>query len=134
NPESLVVVSQYPLPLEPSLPEKLRAATTHAPWKPDGTPEIATLNGIKPGDRPDLALVWAKPEALEAALQALTSVRPRAMLLYSLVSDAQLEAACRQWALDNDCAMIGPHTSGLQRPHLGLNASLHPLLERAGRV
>ena len=133
NPESLVVVSQYPLPLGQSLSDKLRSATTHATWK-DGTPEIPSLAGISPGDRPDLALVWVKTESLMAALQALAGVRPRAMLLYTLVDDPQTAAACQQWARDNDCALIGPHTFGMQRPHLGLNASLHPTLERAGRV
>ena len=134
NPESLVVFSQYPLPLEHSLSDKLRATTTHATWKADGTPELAALAGVAPGERPDLALVWVKAESLMPSLQALGSVRPRAMLLYTLVDDPKIAAACQQWAMDNDCALIGPHTFGMQRPHLGLNASLHPTLERAGRV
>src|SRR5690606_34417259 len=134
NPESLVVVSQYPLPLEQSLSDKLRVATTHATWKADGTPDLPALAGVASGDRPDLALVWVKPESLMPSLQALSSVRPRAMLLYTLLDDPQAAAACQQWARDNDCALIGPHTFGMQRPHLGLNASLHPMLERAGRV
>lgn len=134
NPESLVVVSQYPLPLEHSLSDRLRATTTHAIWRTDGTPDLPTLTGVASGDRPDLALVWVKTESLMPSLQALGGVRPRAMLLYTLVDDPQTAAACQQWARDNDCALLGPHTFGMQRPHLGLNASLHPKLERAGRV
>lgn len=134
NPESLVVVSQYPLPLEHSLSDKLRATTTHATWKADGTPEIAALAGVAPGERPDLALVWVKPESLRPSLDVLGTVRPRAMLLYTLVEDPEVAESCRQWARDNDCALVGPHTYGMQRPHLGVNASLHPSLERAGRV
>nr|MBF0682582.1 GNAT family N-acetyltransferase [Pseudomonas sp.] len=134
SPESLVVVSQHPLPLEHSLSDKLRAATTYATWKADGTPELATLTGVAPGGRPDLALVWVKTESLMQTLQTLAGVRPRAMLLYTLVDVPELTAACQQWSRDHDCALVGPHTFGMQRPHLGLNASLHPTLERAGRV
>src|SRR5690606_26483541 len=71
---------------------------------------------------------------VEVALAALESAPPRALLLYSMPSSRVAAERYRDWAIAHDCALIGPHTFGLQRPHLGLNASLHPSLARAGRI
>ena len=133
NPRSLVVISQFDLPLLGSLPETLRSATTIARWDVENTPTLDAPADPAQG-RPDLALVWVHPQALRAALDALAAVRPRAMLLYTLARDEAEATYCQQWARRHDCALVGPHTFGLQRPHLGVNASLHATLARPGRV
>lgn len=121
------------MPIETSLPEALRGSTTVAQWQA-GLPTLPELNGVAPGERPDLALVWVDAKKLEYVLNLLSGMPPRAMLLYSLLEDDDTIRQCKQWSKEHDCVLIGPHSFGLQRPHLGLNASLHPILERAGRV
>src|SRR5690606_17437596 len=41
---------------------------------------------------------------------------------------------CRSWGTLNDCAVLGPRSFGIQRPHLGLNFSHQPKTALGGRV
>src|SRR5690606_31389936 len=41
---------------------------------------------------------------------------------------------CRSWGTLNDCAVLGPRSFGVQRPHLGLNFSHQPQTAPSGRV
>src|SRR5690606_34607764 len=47
---------------------------------------------------------------------------------------ARTAELCRDWARANGCALLGPNSFGLQRPHAGLNLSQHSVLAHQGRV
>lgn len=134
DPGSLVVISESPLPGRAALTPALEAVTTRIEPAPDEPIELPRLNGVAPGARPDLALVWVSPPRLDAALAALVAARPRALIVYTMPGSAEAAERCRAWAMEHDCALIGPHSFGLQRPRIGLNASLHPTLARQGRI
>ena len=139
EPESLIVIGDHPLPVMDALPLALRSRTTQvvcAPGRPLKLPK--TLTGLSAGERLDLAVVCVAPHALQHTFHQLSALPPRAVIL--LPHDAvdpqpeQTLAFCRSWAQANRCAMLGPNTFGLQRPHIGLNVSQHPCLARSGRV
>lgn len=135
DPHSLVVIAERPLPVGATLPARLAAATTWAEHDFFGRLTLpATLQGVAPGERPDLALISVSGGRLGAALALLDTHRPRAAIVHTREPSAALTAACRAWAESHDCALMGPHAFGLQRPQAGLNASLHPVLARPGRV
>ena len=139
EPESLIVIGDRPLTVIESLPESLRKRTTHVmctPGRPVKLPK--KLAGLSAGARPDLALVCVAPHAMQHTFHQLSVCAPRAVILLPHdVVDPQPEqtlAFCRSWAQSNGCAMLGPNTFGLQRPHAHLNFSQHPTLARSGRV
>ncbi|MBU4611710.1 GNAT family N-acetyltransferase [Achromobacter sp. GG226] len=134
DPKSVILVSRYPLPLSTSLPERLAAFTTEAVFSAAGGMSLPALNGVAPGDRPDLAIVWVAPDELEQALRLLSTVAPRAAIVHGRTQGQLQSTLCEKWANEHDCVLIGPHSLGMQRPHAGLNASLHPTLAKAGRV
>lgn len=134
DPGSLVVISESPLPGRAALPSPLAAVTTRVELGPDEPIILPVLKGVAPGSRPDLALVWVSPSRLDAALAALTPARPRAIVIYTMPDSAAAADRCHAWAVEHDCALIGPHSFGFQRPRIGLNASLHPTLVRQGRI
>lgn len=135
DPHSLVVIAERPLPVGATLPARLAAATTWAEHDFLGRLTLpATLNGVVAGERLDLALISVPGGRLGAALALLEAHRPRAAIVHTREPSAALTAACRAWAESHDCALMGPHAFGLQRPQAGLNASLHPVLARPGRV
>lgn len=139
EPESLIVIGDRPLPVVESLPELLRRRTTYvvsSPGRPVKLPK--KLAGLSAGERLDLALVCVAPHAMQHTFHQLSACPPRSVILLPHdVVDPQPEqtlAFCRSWALSNGCAMLGPNTFGLQRPHAHLNFSQHPSLARSGRV
>lgn len=72
EPKSIILLSRYPLPLTASLPDRLRGATTEAVFSASGGMSLPPLNGVAPGERPDLAIVWVAPDELEQALRLLS--------------------------------------------------------------
>ncbi|OVZ61754.1 hypothetical protein CDO44_05680 [Pigmentiphaga sp. NML080357] len=133
DPQSLIAVSDRPLPLMASLPAALRART--AEFRLD-----ARLRWTLPAElagateRPDLAVIGVPRAALRNTLETLAPARPRAAAVLTHEPSLEDNEFCRAWAAAHDCVLLGPHSFGLQRPHAGLNASVHPLLGRAGRV
>ncbi|VCU68521.1 Acetyltransferase Pat [Pigmentiphaga humi] len=133
DPQSLIVVSGRPLPLMDSLPGALRART--AEIRLDRDMRCALPDGLAAAaQRPDLAVIAVPREALRATLETLAPARPRAAAILSHEPAPEDDDFCRGWAAAHDCLLLGPHSFGLQRPHVGLNASVHPLLARPGRV
>lgn len=133
DPASLIAVSDRPLPLLASLPAALRARTTEL--RLDGRLGYALpAELVQAAGRPDLAVVSVPREALRATLDTLAPARPRAAAVLTHEPSLEDNDFCRSWAAAHDCVLLGPHSFGLQRPHAGLNASVHPSLGRAGRV
>lgn len=138
QPKSLLIVSDNPLPVLQALPSGIRANTTRVDADPGLLPAFpAQLAGVKPGARLDLALVCMPPLLLDGVLQALQTYRPMALIVMAHdVIDPDPDRTrrlCGDWARANQCALLGPFSFGLQRPHLGLNLSQHPLLAHPGR-
>ena len=139
EPESLIVIGDRPLPVMDTLPETLLQRTTQVvclPGRPVKLPK--KLAGLPAGERLDLALVCVAPHAIQHTFHQLSCCAPRAVILlpHEVVDPhpEQTLAFCRSWAQANGCAMLGPNTFGLQRPHVGLNLSQHPSIARSGRV
>lgn len=133
DPRSLVVVASQPLFVLEQLTPRLRAATTVASFDPAGKLQLPELTGVAPEQRIDLALIAVNAEQVTQTLAQLATVRPRAMVLYGLAPQAVADGAF-EWAHDNDCILLGPHSFGLQRPGVGFNASLHPSVALPGKV
>jgi|TARA_R110000851_G_scaffold333553_1_gene516399 acetyltransferase len=140
DPASVLVAGPARLPMKTIASLGLLAQhQTHVVWsEKDDTQWPGRLAGVSPGRRLDLAVLALPYHALPEALGALEQYRPRALIVLSPSSpsvtpeqDCQL---CVQWSRENDCVMLGPRTLGVQRPHLGLNASLSSHLALPGKV
>ncbi|MBC41174.1 MAG: GNAT family N-acetyltransferase [Pusillimonas sp.] len=140
DPASVLVAGPARLPMKTiASPGLLAQHQTHVVWSETGdTQWPGHLAGVSPGRRLDLAVLALPYHALPEALGALEQYRPRALIVLSPSSpsvtpgqDCQL---CVQWSRENDCVMLGPRTLGVQRPHLGLNASLSSHLALPGKV
>src|SRR5690606_12042613 len=121
------------------LPAGLRDRTTIVECPPGQAPELpARCAGLAQGGRPDLVLVCVSPAVLPETLRRLAPLAPRgAILLPHELPDPYpggTLALCRAWSEETGCALLGPRSFGVQRPHAGLNLSQHPSLARAGRV
>lgn len=139
QPQNLLIVSDNPLPVFQALPSGIRSKTTRVDAQPGQLPEFpAELLGVKPGARLDLAVVCMPPLLLADVLEALEPHRPMALIVMAHeVIDPDPDRTrrlCDDWARANQCALLGPFSFGLQRPHLGLNLSQHPLLAHPGRA
>lgn len=133
DPRSLIAVSDRPLPLMASLPAALRARTTEL--RLDERQACALPAELaQAAERPDLAVVSVPRAALRTTLETLAPARPRAVAVLTHEPSLEDNDFCRAWASAHDCVLLGPHSFGLQRPHAGLNASVHPSLGRSGRV
>ena len=139
DPRTLLILGDRPIPLADAIPPGIAPCTTRVDCQP-GDPFVLppVLNGVSPGSRLDLALICMPPQTLPDTLCALSAARPRAVIILAHdVVDAhpdETREACRAWAVEHGCAMVGPNAFGVQRPHAGLNLSQHPLLARSGRV
>lgn len=139
EPTSLLLIGDRPLPVMSDLPDSLRDRTTQVECVPGRPVKLPNkLNGLAAGERPDLAMVCVAPQALQHTFHQMAALPPRAVIVlpHDVVDpqpDQTLEF-CRSWAQTNRCAMLGPNTFGLQRPHASLNFSQHPSLARSGRV
>ena len=130
DPASALVVGPAVLPMKKiaSL-GRLARHQTHVVWSdPAPAQWPQDLAGVPPGRRLDLAVLALPYHALSKTLNALERYRPRALIVLSPPSPSATPgqdcAVCVQWAREHDCVMLGPRTLGIQRPHLGLNASL----------
>ncbi|GGX29458.1 hypothetical protein GCM10007242_39990 [Pigmentiphaga litoralis] len=136
DPHSLVAISDRPLPLMITLPPALRATTTEI--RLDAHQRITLPSPLcgsaDPKARPDLAVIKVPRAALRGVLETLSALPPRAAIVITHEPSDDDTAFCRRWAQAHDCMLLGPHSFGLQRPHAGLNASVHPRLARLGRV
>src|SRR6185437_7864935 len=139
EPDSLVVAADRDLPVLAVLLAELRARTTVATCAFSHVPVLpASCQGLAPGGRPDLALVCVAPMALPETLRHLAALAPRsAIVLPHELPDshpAETRTLCAAWARQHDCALLGPHSFGVQRPHSWLNLSQYPTLALPGRV
>jgi acetyltransferase len=139
EPHSLVVVSDRNLPVLHAVPAKLDKALTRVvveAGRPITVP--AQVAGADGAGRVDAALVCVAPQRLPEALDALAACRPRALVLlrHAVSSGNPVEdfVYCQTWARLHGCQLLGPYSSGLQRPGYGLNLSQEPRQARAGRV
>jgi acetyltransferase len=97
---------------------------------------------VDTSERIDLALLRIAPEAVSAALEECARLRIRAAVVFasdepSRGSDREAAARTQAWreiAARHGIHLLGPQTMGLQRPHLGLNASLLGPVARPGKL
>ena len=139
QPQSLVIVSDNPLPVFQALPSDMKQRTTRIDAEPGEMPVFPSeLNGVSDTDRLDLALVCMPPLMLSEVLAELEAYRPMALIVlaHEVIDPdpSRTRALCDQWARANHCALLGPFSFGLQRPHRGLNLSQHLLLAHPGRA
>jgi acetyltransferase len=139
QPQSLVIVSDNPLPVFQALPSDMKQRTTRIDAEPSEMPVFPSeLNGVSDTDRLDLALVCMPPLMLSEVLAELEAYRPMALIVlaHEVIDPdpSRTRALCDQWARANHCALLGPFSFGLQRPHRGLNLSQHLLLAHPGRA
>ncbi|MGB6105894.1 MAG: GNAT family N-acetyltransferase [Pusillimonas sp.] len=139
EPHSVLVLADRPLPLAQVVPRGLRNAVNivdASANRPIVVP--GKLRGISAQQRLDLAVVCVDSARLPEALEALRPHRPRGLILlpHDQPSADPLEdmVYCRTWGTLNDCAVLGPRSFGVQRPHLGLNFSHQPKTAQGGRV
>lgn len=139
EPRSVLVISTRELPVVRQTPSRLQGRLTDVRVDASGNFQIPErLDYLQADQRPDLALLCANPELLPAILDALRSLRPRALVLlpHETPSSDPVETRvyCQSWGRMNDCLVLGPGALGVQRPHLGLNLSLEPNLAPSGRL
>ncbi|MDX3906645.1 MAG: GNAT family N-acetyltransferase [Pigmentiphaga sp.] len=133
DPRSVIAISDRTLPLMAALPAALRARTTEIRLDQRLSYRLPAALAQATG-RPDLAVIGVPRTALRATLETLAPARPQAVAVLTHEPSLEDTEFCRDWAARHDCILLGPHSFGLQRPHAGLNASVHPQLGRAGRV
>lgn len=74
--------------------------------------------------RIDLALIAVPPERQVLALETAGRMRCRTALMLSYGVDERQARRLHDLAFELDLQLLGPNSMGLQRPHLGLNASV----------
>lgn len=139
EPRTLVVLSEYPLPIVYQVPASLANSVTVVDViaeQPIVLPE--QVMGVQAGERVDQAVICVAHDRLPEALSALRHCRPRIVVLLAGRQPAPepLEelAYCRAWGTMNDSLVLGPRSFGLQRPHLALNLSVAANTAHVGRV
>lgn len=81
--------------------------------------------------RIDLAVICLPPDRLGLALEIAGRMRCQTATILGHGVSAQQAAQLQQTAKLHDIQLLGPNSLGLQRPHLGLNASvLGPMSEK----
>jgi len=82
QPQSLVIVSDNPLPVFQALPSDMKQRTTRIDAEPGEMPVFPSeLNGVSDTDRLDLALVCMPPLMLSEVLAELEAYRPMALIV-----------------------------------------------------
>lgn len=134
EPRSILIIASQPLFALDEMPPPLRRVTTVTTFDATGKPQLpVTLQGVQAGERLDLALVAVEEAQIAPTLSQLGRTPPRAMILYALLTPETVTWVTA-WAQDHDCILLGPHSFGMQRPAIGLNASLHPSAARPGKI
>ncbi|AGF47160.1 hypothetical protein CDSE_0038 [Candidatus Kinetoplastibacterium desouzaii TCC079E] len=88
-------------------------------------------------NRLDLAVICMPSGLITNVLNFLVDFRPRSVIVLSCQYDRSCSKTidfCKQWAMTNQCELLGPESSGIQRPQISLNLGLHTRLARAGKV
>ncbi|NYT78783.1 GNAT family N-acetyltransferase [Alcaligenaceae bacterium] len=139
EPRSVLVIADRPLPMVDNPPARLSNSFSYVQTHADEPVNLpAGLAGVPEGGRLDQAIVRVAPTQVPQVLEALRAYQPRcvSLLLHHQPSAYPLEdmAYCRAWAALNNCVILGPRSSGVQRPHLGLNLSEQPRSALQGRV
>ena len=139
EPRSLIVISDVSLPVCESVPAYLVRNTTLMRFdSPESFAQLADKEQIESEERKDLAVLCVQPDSLQMVLSFLERRPARAMILLPtmIVDDDPLEIRqfVLDWARRHDCLLLGPRAFGIQRPHLNLNLSKHPILSHQGRV
>ncbi|MCQ9615423.1 GNAT family N-acetyltransferase [Paenalcaligenes niemegkensis] len=139
EPRSLVVIADREMPqvAHGSSPLVTRSALFRI-RRHDPVRFAPALAFLEEGQRLDLAIVCVEQATLPAVLKQLSQWRPRGVLLLASGEGAEHEAQAgmlaRSWATEHQCYVIGPSAFGIQRPGLGLNASLTSSLSAKGKV
>ncbi|RYF08695.1 MAG: GNAT family N-acetyltransferase, partial [Comamonadaceae bacterium] len=84
--------------------------------------------------RADLAVIALPAQDIAAALEVAGRINCRAALVLSNGLDAEHAARLKKIARREGVHLLGPNSLGLQRPHLGLNASAAGPLAREGSL
>jgi len=139
EPRSLIVISDVSLPVCESVPAYLVRNTILMPFdSPESFAQLSAKESIESEERKDLAVLCVQPDRLGMVLSFLERKPTRAMVLLptQAIDDDPLEIRqfVLDWARRNNCLLLGPRAFGIQRPHLNLNLSKHPILSHQGRV
>ncbi len=139
EPRSLLILSSRELPVVRTPPALLQGRITDVRVGDDGHWRMPPqLEGLKDGQRLDMALLCLDPALLPTVLGALKAHQPRVLVLLphstSSVDPLETRTYCQSWGRMNDCLVLGPGALGIQRPHLGLNLGLDPHGAPVGRV
>ncbi|AFZ82891.1 GNAT family acetyltransferase [Candidatus Kinetoplastibacterium crithidii (ex Angomonas deanei ATCC 30255)] len=89
-------------------------------------------------ERVDLAVVCTSRNLISEALNFISLFRPISLIIlhcpvYDRFDDKSI-FFCKKWAIDHQCELLGPESSGIQRPHSLLNISLHNHMSKSGKV
>ncbi|MBW0454653.1 MAG: bifunctional acetate--CoA ligase family protein/GNAT family N-acetyltransferase [Candidatus Kinetoplastibacterium crithidii] len=89
-------------------------------------------------ERVDLAVICIPRDLIAEALEFLSVFRPISlMILHCPVCDGFDDDSivfCKKWAIDHQCELLGPESSGIQNPHSFLNISLYNHISKSGKV
>ncbi|NLY63642.1 MAG: GNAT family N-acetyltransferase [Alcaligenaceae bacterium] len=139
EPRSLIVITDVSLPISESVPAYLVRHTTYIQFDSAASfAQMIATESIESEERKDLAAICVHPDMLVTVLAFLERKPPRALILLptrTVDNDPKEQRAFMlDWARRHDCMLLGPRAFGVQRPHLKLNLSKHPILSHQGRV
>ena len=113
----------------------LNAALVEGAFAGTVTRPVGTSQGFAPINitgRYDLALIAVNGEAVVTALTHAAQARVRAVIVYD-AAEAHIEML-KEIAARHGIHLLGPGSSGMQRPHLLLNACIAGPLQAAGNL
>ena len=93
---------------------------------------FASIANVEASTRPDLALIAVGNAYTVKALTHAAKARVRAAIIYDVAADDV--GKLKDIAARNGIHLLGPGSSGLQRPHLKLNACIDGTLQGAGNL
>jgi acetyltransferase len=93
---------------------------------------FASIANVEASTRPDLALIAVGDSYTVKALTHAAKARVRAAIIYDVAAD--YVGKLKDIAARNGIHLLGPGSSGLQRPHLKLNACIDGTLQGAGNL
>ena len=93
---------------------------------------FASIANVEASTRPDLALIAVGDAYTVKALTHAAKARVRAAIIYDVAAD--YVGKLKDIAARNGIHLLGPGSSGLQRPHLKLNACIDGTLQGAGNL
>ncbi len=133
DPKSILVYTREDDASSPG--RQLREALLRSGFQGKVTHVESTWHGFVPGEmttRPDLALIAVGDQHALDAFKHAAAARVRAAIVYD-VAGADIEAL-KELANRQRIHLLGPSSSGFQRPHIGLNACIAGELQGAGNL